>query len=117
MTNGQCDAFVTEEKIHGSTLSRHFAGNKPSAEEPAKGYATTRIKGILSELEHYTGVFPREALASAIQERDQIVPDLLDIIRRAADNPHKPDAEPDYMGHVYAIRNVPIVLIPREKRL
>ncbi len=48
-------------------------------------------------------MFPREALARAIEEPEQIVPELLDIIKRAADNPQELAAEPDYMAHIYAL--------------
>lgn len=62
-----------------------------------------QTKEILAALEYYTGVFPREALVQAIEERDQVIPELLDIIERAAENPKKLAADPDYMGHVYAM--------------
>ena len=62
-----------------------------------------QIREILAELEYYTGVFPREALAEAIKERERIVPELLDIIKRAADKPQELEAEPDYASHVYAM--------------
>ncbi len=62
-----------------------------------------QIKEILAELEYYTGVFPREALTRAIEEREQIIPELLDIIKRAEENPEELEDEPDYMGHVYAM--------------
>lgn len=62
-----------------------------------------QIKQILAALEYYTGVFPREALARAIEERERIVPELLEIVMSAADNPHELDAEPDYMAHIYAM--------------
>jgi hypothetical protein len=62
-----------------------------------------QIKEILAVLEYYNGVFPRGALQRAIEERERIVPDLLDIMRKAADKPQELDAEPDYMAHIYAM--------------
>ncbi len=61
------------------------------------------IKEILSALKHYNGVFPRKALVRAIEEREHITPDLVDIIKRAADNPEQVGADPDYMAHIYAM--------------
>jgi Protein of unknown function (DUF1186) len=61
------------------------------------------MKKILGERGYYTGVFPREALAKALEEREQIVLELPDIIKRAADNPHELAADPDYMAHIDAM--------------
>ena len=97
------DHATLEEKIDGSNCPHYFAGNKPSSKKPTTGYATMQIKEILAELEYYTGVFPRAALTEAIQEREKIIPELLEIIRRAADNPQQLDSDPDYMGHIYAM--------------
>jgi hypothetical protein len=62
-----------------------------------------QIREILAELEYYTGVFPRRALLRAIEEREHIIPDLVDIIERAADNPQQLAVDPDYMAHIYAM--------------
>lgn len=57
----------------------------------------------MQELEYYTGAFPRRALARAIEEQEDITPDLVDIIQRAADNPQQLASDPDYMAHIYAM--------------
>lgn len=61
------------------------------------------IKQILAELEYFTGVFPREALARAIEEREQIIPELLDIIESAADDPEALLEDDTYMAHIYSM--------------
>ena len=57
----------------------------------------------MQRLEYYTGAFPRRALARAIEEQEDITPDLVDIIQRAADNPQQLASDPDYMAHIYAM--------------
>jgi hypothetical protein len=61
------------------------------------------INKIIKELEYYTGVFPRAALVSAIEQEKQIVPELLRIVRAVRDNPQEVISDPDYMGHIYAL--------------
>ncbi len=95
--------MVPDQKIDGCALGDYLAQKRHPSETPGWGIATMQIKEILAALEYYTGVFPREALARAIEERERIVPELLDTVSRAAENPHKLEAEPDYMGHVYAM--------------
>jgi hypothetical protein len=95
--------FVIEEKIDGSARSHYFAGKRRSPGTPAEGHIAMQLKEIIAQLEYYTGAFPREALARAIEERERIIPELLDIIKRASDNPQELDADPDYIGHIYAM--------------
>lgn len=61
------------------------------------------IKQILAELEYFTGVFPREAVARAIEKREEIVPELLNIIESAADDPEALLEDDTYMAHIYAM--------------
>jgi len=59
----------------------------------------------LKALEINTGVFPREALETAIALRQEIVPDLLGFIAFAHDNARQICDDPGnhFMGHLYAM--------------
>lgn len=94
---------AVEQRIDASTRGSYLDQQRLPSEDPGQGTATMQIKEILAALAYYTGEFPREALARAIEERERIVPELLDIIKRAADNPQELEDEPDYMGHIYAM--------------
>jgi hypothetical protein len=61
------------------------------------------LQEILSELERYRGHFPREALAWAVEERDQISPHLLHILSQSAENPQRLIEDHDYSAPVYAM--------------
>lgn len=60
------------------------------------------IPEILQALAHTDNKFPRQALEQAIANRDEIIPHLLDIVERTADNPEETLAKNDY-SFLYAI--------------
>lgn len=62
-----------------------------------------QLRSILRELEFHNRTFPREALASAIANRDRIIPYLLEIIEQAAQNIEYLGKEQNYMAHMYAM--------------
>ena len=59
------------------------------------------LQEILSQLTHYTGTFPEEAVRAAIQRSELIIPDLLIALEEVADNPEKLN-DPYYMLPTYA---------------
>ena len=61
------------------------------------------IREILRELGTYTGKFPREALRAAIERCEEITPELLRILERAASRVDALVAEPEYMAYLYAM--------------
>ncbi len=62
------------------------------------------IQEILAELELLTeGEFPREALQQAIAQREQIIPELLNILEYVTQHIEEVEAETAYMAHLYAM--------------
>ena len=61
------------------------------------------IPEILKELELYTGWFPKQAMQAAIEQREAITPELLQVLERAAEDPVKVAEQKDYMLHVFAM--------------
>ncbi len=61
------------------------------------------IQNILKKLEFNDETFPRTALADAIANRDQIIPDLLEIIKQAKENAEKLVDQGAYFAHIYAM--------------
>jgi len=60
------------------------------------------IQEILQQLATNTGTFPREALAQAIAQREEITPELLRVLAEAQHNiGHLRESE--YMTHIYAM--------------
>lgn len=60
------------------------------------------IRNILEKLAVYDGTFPREALQRAVDNREEIIPELLDILKYARKNIRKLEKQKDYMAHLYA---------------
>ena len=61
------------------------------------------IHKILKELEFNDGSFPREALAEAIANRNQIIPELLEIIKQGKEKAQELIKQKNYMAHIYAM--------------
>ena len=61
------------------------------------------IQEILQRLELSDGRFPREALTEAIAKGEQIIPDLLEIIKQAKEKSEELIEQPNYMAHIYAM--------------
>ena len=61
------------------------------------------IQAILKRLERNEGRFPRDAVEEAIAARDQITPELLNIIEYAKQNVEELTQDGDYMAHMYAM--------------
>jgi Protein of unknown function (DUF1186) len=58
---------------------------------------------IITELENYTGTFPRLALESAIEEREAITPLLLATLKEWTSKLEELSELPDYFLHLYAM--------------
>jgi hypothetical protein len=63
---------------------------------------TMDIQEILQQLATNTGTFPREALAQAIAQREEIIPELLRVLAEAQHNIEHL-IESDSMAHIYAM--------------
>ncbi len=61
------------------------------------------IEAIRRELELYTGRFPTNAVRAAIEQRDDMIPVLLDALQEAANAPAELDREPGPMLHMFAM--------------
>jgi len=61
------------------------------------------LNEIITELENYTGKFPRQALERAIEEREAITPVLLETLEKWKDNLEGLVELPDYFLHIYAL--------------
>jgi hypothetical protein len=61
------------------------------------------ISEILKELKYNSGKFPEEALENAVEKRDEIIPELLNIIEQADINIEDILDDETYMAHVYAM--------------
>lgn len=61
------------------------------------------IQDIVTQLKALDGQLPYEALQAVIVQREQIIPELLQIIEQAKANPEYMLKEQDYMGHIYAM--------------
>lgn len=61
------------------------------------------IPEIVKALTEITGEFPREALLEAMEQREEIIPELLRIIEHDTDHLADIVTDPDYMGHMYAM--------------
>ena len=61
------------------------------------------IQEILKRLERNEGRFPRNAVEEAISARDQIIPELLNIIEYTKQNVEELTQDGDYMAHIYAM--------------
>ncbi len=58
---------------------------------------------IVQELEYNTGKFPLNAIRSAIEQREVMIPVLLSALQEAADAPADLDRQPGPMLHMYAM--------------
>ena len=61
------------------------------------------IPEILKDLEPYTGRFPMKAMSAAVEQREAITPDLLQVLEAAAQDPVKYGERQDYMLHLFAV--------------
>lgn len=61
------------------------------------------VEAIVAKLEARDGKFPREALESAVANRDETVPKLLQILEQANEDPHALVNQPENMAHIFAL--------------
>ena len=64
------------------------------------------IQKILSKLEYNDGIFPKEALEAALERREEIIPELLRILRYGAKKANEIESDSkkeDYMLHIFSI--------------
>jgi hypothetical protein len=57
---------------------------------------------IISKLEYYDGTFPKEALEAAIEQKEEIIPELLKILENTSKNADD-FVGTDYWAHIYGI--------------
>ena len=60
------------------------------------------VKEIISQLETFDGTFPKEALEAAIERKEEIIPELLKMLKYTVENAEKA-ATDEYWGHTYAL--------------
>lgn len=58
---------------------------------------------ILKEVEYNDGNFPREILLQAIEQKDETIPELLEILERTCEDAENLAEEGDYFAHIYAL--------------
>ena len=58
---------------------------------------------ILKEVEYIDGNFPKETLLKAIEQRNEIIPELLRILEYTCENAESIVEEEDYIAHIYAL--------------
>ena len=61
------------------------------------------VTKILHEVEYNNGKFPREILLRAIARRDEIIPELLEIIEYTCENAKTLAKEGKYFAHIYSL--------------
>jgi len=62
-----------------------------------------QISSILKSFEFFNGEYQREAMSSAVELREQIIPELLSVLEDVARNPRKYiEHDPLYESHIYA---------------
>jgi len=61
------------------------------------------IQEIISKLEYYDGTFPREALEAAIEQKEEITPELLKILHLTTKEANEFRNEPNFWGHIYGM--------------
>jgi hypothetical protein len=61
------------------------------------------VTGILSELEYNNGEFPSDALKEVIAKRDEIIPELLEVLINTSDHTAELAEEDGYFAHIYAM--------------
>jgi len=60
------------------------------------------IQEIVKRLEYIDGSFPREALEAAIEQKEEIIPELLKMLKYTVENAEKA-VEDQYWGHTFAL--------------
>lgn len=58
---------------------------------------------ILHDVHHNHGKFPREIILKAIDRKDEIIPELLEILAHTCANAETLAEEEDYIAHIYAL--------------
>jgi hypothetical protein len=61
------------------------------------------IQEIISKLETFDSTFPREAIEAAIEKKEEIIPELIEILRLTTKEANEFRNEPDFWGHIYAM--------------
>lgn len=83
---------AVQERIIISVSERSFAGMNDE-----------RIREILDAFEHFTGKYEREAVDAAIALREEIIPRLIEVLRKVFSSPKQYLDMPDFMAHTYAV--------------
>ena len=61
------------------------------------------VTKILNEVEYNNGKFPREILRRAIAQRDEIIPELLEILKFTCEKAETLAKKDNYLAHIYAM--------------
>lgn len=65
-------------------------------------YHIMKIPEIVSALSVYHDTFPRKAVQAAIDKKDEIIPELMEILKYTIKNTDE-DINKEYWGHIYAL--------------
>lgn len=57
---------------------------------------------LLKEIEYNNGKFPEEQLKEIINRKEELIPELLEVLRNAKENYEDIIEEPEYFAHIYA---------------
>ena len=70
---------------------------------PHSSSMTMEIPEILRQMENDDGTFARAAVAEAVARRDEVIPSLLRILERVADDSDRFAPDRDHMGWIHAV--------------
>ena len=60
------------------------------------------MKETLKSIEYNDGHFPRKEIENIINRKDEVIPELLKILKNVKEAPRKYLEDQDYFGHIYA---------------
>jgi len=61
------------------------------------------LTNLFNQISHYSGIFPKRELEHIINNKEEYIPDLLEVVKQTRDNPIKVINNPTYMMHYYAM--------------
>jgi hypothetical protein len=61
------------------------------------------IDQILASLEFFDRKYKRKQVEAALKQREEIIPHLIDILKKVSDNPNKYLEKENYFAHIYAL--------------
>jgi hypothetical protein len=61
------------------------------------------IQEIISKLEYYDGTFPENAIIEALKRREDVIPELLKILKETIQNTDRILYDPNFRGHIFSV--------------